>query len=379
MLARSRPPWAAPAPIEAIAPWLRSRLGISESIAEIAALAAVVLPLSAITIIAGELVPKSLAIRNADWVCLKFSPIMRCFAFSVYPVVLGFEWVTKRVVRLVQWRVDEQRRSEPMPGLAELLAEAKTLRLSRVISAEQARVIEGAGRLAKATVRDILVPPGDIKMLYTDGPLTEHLVIVHLEAHTRFLVTDKPGDVQGIVGYVNVKDLFFLAKSHPDNPNLREITRPLLTITPSDTVGQAFTRMMAEHVHLALVRDPRGQICGMITLEDVLEEVVGDIQDEFDRLPRNLTRAGRQWIAGGGVSLAKLRDMLSRSDLGAGLAAETSVNDWIKARHPISLRAGEAFNVEGIRILVRKVRRANVMEALLDPTVSEPSGPIPPA
>ena len=358
----------------AIAPWLQNRFGLSESVAEFLALATVILPLSAITIIAGELVPKTLAIRNADWVCLKLSPVMRWFAFSVYPVVLGFEWITKQIVRLVQRRVDQGVLQPATPGMAELLAEAKTLRLSRVISAEQARVIEGAGRLSKATVQDILVPSGDIKMLFIDGSLTEHLVTVHLEAHTRFMVTEKPGDAQAIIGYVNVKDLFFLAKTHPTNPNLREITRPLLAIAPLDKVGEALTRMMAEHVHLALVRDARGQVCGMITLEDVLEEVVGDIQDEFDRLPRSLTPAGRQWITGGGVPLSRLREVLNRPHLGAGLPSETCVSEWLSAERQAPLRAGETLVVGGIRVLVRKVRRAKVMEALLDPTAGEASG-----
>ncbi|MCC7146074.1 MAG: HlyC/CorC family transporter [Phycisphaeraceae bacterium] len=362
---------------EAIAPWLQDRLEISESVAEFAALAVVVLPLSAITIIAGELVPKTLALRNADLVCLKLSATMRWFAFSVYPVVLGFELVTKQIVRLVQNRVDQEFTPAPAPGLAELLAEARTLRVSRVISAEQARVIEGAGRLTKATVQDILVPPGDIKMLYADGPLTEHMVTVHLEAHTRFLVAARPGDAQSIIGYVNVKDLFFLAKNHPANPNLREITRPLLAISPTDKIGAAFARMMAEHVHLALVRDAGGRVRGMITLEDVLEEVVGDIQDEFDRLPRNLASAGRQWVAGGGVPLTRLREVLSRPDLGPGLAPETSLSDWLTAKSQTTLREGDALTVGGIRVLIRKVRRAKVIEALLDPTANEAFGGLP--
>ncbi len=357
--------------VEGLSPWLQQRWALSETAADVVALAVVIAPLSGITIVAGELVPKSFAIRHADWVCLHLSPAMSAFAYSVHPVVLAFEWVTQRIVHLLSRGVDRDAFPEPIAGLNELLANARALRVSRVISPQQERMILGAGRLSSKRVNDILVLPAEIRMLDAEGRLIEHLVTVHLEAHTRFLVTERAGDPEAIIGYVNVKDLFFLAKSHPQNPNIREITRPLMSVSPDASIGEAFSRMMASHVHLAIVRDNEGRVCGMITLEDILEEVVGDIQDEFDRLPRNLARAGRQWVVGGGLPLGRLREALNRPELAPGLPAQMSLNDWVASQHGRSLEARDYIKVDGVYLLIRKVRRQKIMEALLD---TEPRG-----
>jgi putative hemolysin len=352
--------------VEDISPWLQLKWGFSEGVSDFLALAAIVLPLSAVTIVLGELVPKAFALKNAEWVCRELSPIMQWFAYSVYPAVLSFEWVTKQLLRVVEKRV---RRTAPDSaqtlGMNELAAQARAMRVGRVISPQQERVIVGAGRLSHMTIVDIMVPATEIKMLNADDRLIDHLITVHLEAHTRFLVTEKPGDPQGIIGYANVKDLFFLAKTHPDNPNVREIIRPLPTFAPNRPIGEAFSRMMAEHLHLALVCDAKGAVLGMITLEDILEEVVGDIQDEFDRLPRVCRPAGRQWLVGGGLPLIRLREVMALPRLGEGMPGEITLNDWV-ARHDDSTRsAGQTIDVDGVRVLVRKVRRQRIMEALV--------------
>lgn len=351
---------------EQLGPYLERTLGLSDRLADAIALAIVVLPLAAATIVGGELAPKAFALKNPEWVCLKLSPLMSWFARSVHPIVNALEGATKMFVRLMERGVEPRMPSERGAGLSELLAEARTLRAERVISLQQERVIQGASRLSNLLIKDILVPPEDIKMLYAGGELADHLVTVHLEAHTRFLVTERAGDPQAIIGYVNVKDLFFLAKTHPEDPNIRQITRPLPVIRPQTPIGEAFGRMMAEHVHLALVRDERGQVCGMVTLEDILEELVGDIQDEYDRLPRTLVAVGRQWVAGGGLPLGRLREALQRRDLGAGLSDDASLNDWLTKKQDGAPKPGNVVRVDGVQVLIRKVRRQRVLEALID-------------
>lgn len=349
---------------EEISPWLRARFGVDEELADFLALSLVVLPLCGATIIFAELVPKSFAIKNAEWVCLKLSIPIRFLATTAYPIVLSIERMTKWVVGAIEYNVGRAHPPEDAGGLREFLAHARTLRTMRILSPQQERVIWGAGRLSRVTVREILLPAADIKLINADDPMTQHLVRVHLDAHTRFPVAESPNDPQTIVGYVNVKDLFFLAKTYPCNPNVREITRPIPDLRPETMIGDAFARMMHEHTHLALVRDAQGTVHGMITLEDVLEEVVGDIQDEFDRLPRRLIPSGRGWIAGGGVTLGQLRSAMHAPRLGPEFPVQTTLNEWISAHVP-SPRTGETYTVDGIQVLIRKMRRGKTSEVVL--------------
>lgn len=354
-------------------PWLAQSLNLSPGLADFLAIAFVVLPLSAVTIVFGELVPKTFALRHADWVCLNLSLPMRAFSFPVYPAVVCFEWVTRKLVTLLSRNVvPTSEAGDGDAGLNELRAQASMLRTTRIIGDRQEQMILGASRLSAIKVRDIMVPAEDIVMLFADGPLTEQLVTVHIDVHTRFPVTERRNDPRAIIGYVNVKELFFLAKTHPENPSVREILRPLLPLSTDFLVGEAFTRMMSEHVHLALVRRPDGDVAGILSLEDILEEVVGDIQDEFDRLPRHVTASGRQWIVGGGAPLARVREMVNRPDLAPGRPASTTLSEWIQTHHDIQPRTGMSYQVEGLRLLARKVRRHKLVEALV--AIAPPAG-----
>jgi putative hemolysin len=356
-----------------ISPWIMQTFGIREGFADFIALALLVVPLAAITIVAGELIPKVFAIRNAELVCLALSPAMRVFALVAFPIVWLFETTTKLVVTLASTFVPDHAASAgPQTGLHELRAQVNLLRASKVIGHEQEQIIIQASRLSDMRVRDIMLPAEDIVMLLADGSLAENLVIAHLDLHTRFPVTEVKGDPQEIVGYVTFKEMILLAKTHPDNPRIEEITRPLISLPAGLTVSEALRRMLAEHLHLALVRDDDDLVVGMITQEDVFEELFGDILDEFDRLPRHIAPSGRQWVLGGGASLGRLRELLKRPSLGGELPDATTVNDWLHQVAGRRLRGGDVLHLDGVWAIVRKVRRRQVTEALLDPNPAEP-------
>jgi len=351
---------------ESIGPYFVNRFGLSERVADIIALAILVVPLSAITIIAGELVPKVIALKNPELVCTLLSPAMRAFALVVFPAVWFLEMITSVIVGMIDRIVPKTHSPDAQSGLHELRAQVGLLRAGKVIGLQQERIILQASRLSGLKVRDIMLPASDIVMVGADSPLSENLVVAHLDLHTRFPVAEEAGDPQSIIGYVNFKEMVFLAKTHPGNPKLREITRPLVSLPADLLVSQALERMLGEHVHLAVVRDRGGEIVGLLTQEDIFEELVGDILDEFDRLPRHVARSGRQWVAGGGAPLGRLREALARPDLGPGLVASTSLNDWLNHGRAERLKGGDQLVLDGVWVLVRKVRRKQVTEALLD-------------
>lgn len=354
---------------ETLTPILKSQLAIeSLPFAKGLALILFVLPLSALTIIVGELIPKILAIKNSEWVCTTLSPGMWVFSLVTWPAVVLFEGTTKIVVTLVESLLPRRNDDDHhQAGLHELRAQVNLLRASKVIGLHEERIILQASRLNTMKVSEIMMPEDDIVMVLADAPLSENLVIAHMDLHTRFPVTVRKGDPQGVIGYVTFKDMILLAKTHPGNPVLREIVRPVISLPMEMKVSDALKRLISEHQHLALVRGSKGTVVGMISQEDIFEELVGDIQDEFDRLPRHLSPAGHQWVVGGGVTLGQLRDTLRRDDLGGEMPGTQTVNEWLNSGREDHLKGGDMLVVDGIWAQVRKVRRQRITEVLLDP------------
>src|SRR3954469_10038877 len=352
---------------EKLSPIIRQSLNLPERIADVVALVCFIIPLAAVTTVIGELVPKVLAIKNPEWVCITLSPAMRAFSTVIFPAVLLFEWLTTTLVDLIERLLPQRKTEDHLAGLHELRAQVNLLRASQAIGVQEERIILQASRLSAMKVKDIMMPDDDIVMVVADAPLSENLVIAHMDLHTRFPVTTRKGDPEGIIGYVTFKDMVLLAKTHPGNPVIREIVRQIISLPQEMPLSEALKRMIAEHHHLALVRDTAGKVVGMITQEDIFEELVGDIQDEFDRLPRHVNFAGHQLVVGGGVTLGQLRDAIGRPELGGDLPPTTSLNDWLNHGREVTLRGGDMVVVDRVWAQVRKVRRRRITEVVLDP------------
>jgi putative hemolysin len=350
---------------ESIEPML-NEWGLSGGLAQFVAITLVVIPLTVVTILLGELVPKVFALRNTEFVCLRLSPIMEWFAFSVWPIVWFFEKSVMLIMHFGERRWKETAGGESRPpdaAIQELRALAALARTSRLIGAREERVIVNAARLASIPVRSIMLPGQFIRMLDLNDSLTDALIAAHQDMHTRFPVAERRGDAQQIIGYVNFKDIVAALRLSPQDPSLRGIVRPIPSVSGELTVSNALERMIQDHQHIMLVRSPAGGVVGMITLEDVLEELLGDIRDEYDRLPTHITPVGRGWIVGGNVSLSRLEEATGIRLSDTGTRQPATVNEWVVERLGGLPRGGESLDLGDSRVSVRKVRRQSVLEA----------------
>jgi len=360
-----------------IAPKLRAAFGVPAGLSEMLAIAIVVVPLTVATILFGELIPKVFALRNKEWVCLRMSPAMRWFAAAVWPAVWCLETAVKTLLRWAETRWQkrlEQDGKDEASELQELRASAAVARMSRLIGARQEQIILGAAAFSQRPVREIMLSAEFISMLDVESSLADALVAAHLDMHTRFPVTERPGEPQGIVGYVNFKDIVAQLRFSPDEPTLRPIVRGISTFAADMPVAKCLERLIREHSHIALIRDDADKVVGMVTMEDMIEELVGDIEDEYDRLPAHAVAAGKGWIVGGALGLEALRertgiDLVSEPcgergprETASGSKTPT-VSEWIASRLETPIRGGEVLELPTVRVAVRKCRRHKVMEA----------------
>ncbi|MEZ6101740.1 MAG: hemolysin family protein [Pirellulaceae bacterium] len=355
--------------------WLQPLLhdfGVSAPVAQVLAIGLVVVPLIVVTIILGELVPKVFALRNPEWVCLKLSPAMEWFAFGVRPAV----WLLESTVTwIVQW---SERGGDPTEGhsaeaaIQDLRGAAAIARVSRLIGRREEGIIVSASRLAATPLRKVMLPAEFIGMLTADQSLSDALVIAHQEMHTRFPVTEEQGNPQKIIGYVNFKDIVAALRLAPRSPSLRKLIRHIRVFDETTSVADCLECLMRERSHISLVQAADGTTVGMITLEDIVEELVGEIYDEFDRMPAHLTEAGDGWIAGGFVPLTQLREHTGIDLTPLSEKPIYTLNDWIVERLGRPPHGGDEIHTKQFNILVRKTRHVLVQEAYLSQNAPAP-------
>jgi putative hemolysin len=347
---------------EDIAPWLQ-QFGLRESIAEFVAILLIVVPLTGLTIVIGELMPKLFALRHKEWVCLNVSPLMWFFSLTVWPIVWLLETSASSLMEFLERHWFKGRRGNAKiesTELQELKAIASMARASRLIGAREENIILGAAKIAVRSVEEIMLAAEDIRALNLDDTLSQSLIAAHMDLHTRFPVAQEPGDPQSIVGYITFKDLVSAVKLSPTEPSIRGILRQILRLSSSLRISAALEAMLKERTHIALLVDEASKIVGMITLEDIVEELVGDIQDEHDMLPIHIIRSGSGWLVGGGASLQRIVD-LTRIDL-PGERNQT-LSAWLIERIGDHPSGSEIIREQGHRLIVRKVRRKRVLEA----------------
>ena len=160
----------------------------------------------------------------------------------------------------------------------QLLSLLRTSHERELLDAEALSMIEGVLQVAELAARDIMVPRSQMVVIDIAEPMSQLLPHVIRTAHSRFPVVE--GELDNVIGILHAKDLLRLYAEHP--PPLRELMRAAVFIPESKRLNVLLRDFRADRHHIAIVVDEYGGVAGLITIEDVLEQIVGDIEDEFD-------------------------------------------------------------------------------------------------
>jgi putative hemolysin len=241
------------------------------------ALLIVTVILALFTIVFAELVPKTLALAHAERYAIALSLPIEFLSRALGPVVRFLTWVTNGVVRLFGAEVTSD---------AQITAEELRLIVERggeqgVLEAEEEQMINAVIELGQQRVHEVMVPRIHMVALPVEATFDEAIDKVILEGHSRIPVYED--SIDEIVGILYAKDLLpFLKASADARPSLRSILRTPVFVPESMTVDDLLHELQRRKVHLAIVLDEYGGIAGLVTIEDLLEEIVGEIQDEYD-------------------------------------------------------------------------------------------------
>jgi CBS domain containing-hemolysin-like protein len=228
-------------------------------------------------VVFGELIPKTMALQKPDGTALWVAHPLNVFAQVTRPLIFLMNGTGNGILRLCGY--EPARGREMVHSIEELALLIEDTEEAGVLGETEAAVVQKAFRLSDKHVRDCMVPREKMAVLEVNSPPDRVLESVRSGAHTRMPVYQD--DLDNVVGIVNTKDLFYLF-SLSGMVILDDALYPPLFLDAEEDIATALEVLRKIHRHMALVRDTAGKILGLITLEDILEEIVGEIQDEHD-------------------------------------------------------------------------------------------------
>lgn len=248
------------------------------NVAQSLSLIIVTLIIAFISLVFGELVPKRVGLRNAEAIALSSVPIIHWVEKLARPVVRFLSFVTNGILHLIGQGMDDE---ATIVHIEEIKALVEAARLGGTVGPQEERIIRGAVELKHLTARAIMVPRVQIQYVNLGDSLEDVLKISAEFSHTRLPVCQ--GDLDNIVGILHAKDLVGVSPTGEEHvPRVRELLRPVQFILETKPLTDLLREMKTNRLHMVVVQDEFGGTAGLITLEDVLEEIVGEIRDEYD-------------------------------------------------------------------------------------------------
>jgi CBS domain containing-hemolysin-like protein len=292
-------------------------------------------------------------------VVLALAPPMRAFYLSTKPLVDLFNAMGNLLLKPFGVPPASEAGHQPHSEneLRELLRESSRQGL---IERHEQELSEAALVFGQTRARDVMKPRGEIDLvLTTDSPrkIAERAIET---GRTRLPICEPDGGLESAVGAVNAKDLLPLIYQGWQDLEVSKLTRPLAHISESARVDEVLREMREGRVHLALVHDEHGTVIGLLTLEDILEEIVGEIEDEFDADRAKLFHEvdGRLCVDG----QAPIRALAARLDFELEEQHETTVGGYLSEQLARVPEVGEVVEVHGHRLAIRGVEETRITE-----------------
>lgn len=302
--------WIGESTIEHILGPLFLKLNIPESVTQILSVGIAFALITFLHVVVGELAPKTLAIQKAELITLLVSRPLIMFYKIMYP----FIWVLNKSARVVSSifglkPVSENEIAHTEEELRIILSESyKSGEINQSEFKYVNKIFEFDNRIAK----EIMVPRTEMVSLSKDDSLETFLQVLREEKFTRYPVID--GDKDHIIGLINIKEIMtdLIGNENLSSQTLESYTRPIIRVIETIPIHDLLVKMQKDRVHMAVLMDEYGGTSGVVTVEDILEEIVGEIRDEFDmdEIPEIRKVKENHYIIDSKVLVSEINDLL---------------------------------------------------------------------
>lgn len=302
--------WIGQATIEGLLSPLFHALAIPDSATKILSIGIAFATITFLHVVVGELAPKTLAIQKAEWITLNLARPLVFFYKIMYP----FIWVLNGSARIVSSifglkPVSETEIAHTEEELRIILSESyKSGEINQSEFKYVNKIFDFDDRIAK----EIMVPRTEIVSLSKDDPMEALLKVIREEKFTRYPIID--GDKDHIIGLINIKEVMtdLIGNGNQPEQTIENYVRPIIRVIENIPIHDLLVKMQKDQLHMAVLMDEYGGTSGLVTVEDIIEEIVGEIRDEFDldEVPEIRKVEDHHYIIDSKVLVSEVNDLL---------------------------------------------------------------------
>ena len=298
----------------------------------------------------GEITPKTYCNANSTKVALRYAPVLLAFSYVFYPVVKFFEIITRGVVKITGSSytpppiTEEEIKGVIDQGLAE-----------KAIEKEEMELVHGALNFDDTVIRSVMTPRTKMFTLNAKMLLFEALPQINQSAHSRIPIFGDTRD--DIVGFIHVRDVLKELEKDKEVVTLEQIARKPVFASQEKMVSSLLKEMKGRKTHMAIVVDEHGGVEGLVTLEDLLEEIVGEIEDETDlKRERGYERIDQDTIITNGDIEIDIINEIFKTKIPEG-DDYASLNGLLHERLQDIPQEGDKVELNDLKIIVEKVTK----------------------
>ena len=314
---------------------------------ESAGLAIVIGVMTFLILVFGEITPKTYCNANAAKIALRYSRVLLAFSYAFYPIVWMFEKITKGIINLIGSTEEPPRLTEEeIKGVIEQGLQDKA------IEKQESELVHGALNFDDIIIRSVMTPRTKMFTLNSKMLLFEALPMINKSGFSRIPIYGKNQDE--IIGIINVRDVLKCLEKEEKMINLQQLSRKPIFVSQEKKVNDLLKEMQGRKSHMAIVLDEFGGVEGCVTLEDLVEEIVGEIHDETDVTKDNFQREGDSTIiTNGDIEIDELNEIFkTRIPQGDDYA---TLSGLLHEKLRDIPKEGDRLIIDSLRIIIEKV------------------------
>jgi CBS domain containing-hemolysin-like protein len=327
--------------------------GLSEVVARSVSATVAFVVISVLHIVLGELAPKSMAIQKPVGTSLWIAYPLHWFYVITYPAIVVLNGVSRGILKIFGIHPASEHEAAHSPEELRLIL--RSSEKAGILSEENREIIEGVFQFSKRTARQIMVPRTDVVVLSVTRTIEENLETIRTTRHTRYPLCE--GSLDHTIGLIHVKDLL-LAQLRGPGRSLLELKREILFVPENSTVESLLSQFIEQKTHMAVILDEYGGASGIVSLENITEELFGQIQDEFDRERPEIEPLGNGRYRVRGDYL--IEDLADRLKVDVGEPEEETVGGYVAARLGREVTPGDKVDLGDLAISVLEAERFRV-------------------